>query len=156
MARVWTGLAAGALTALAACAPQDVSISQTSPQDVPVRRAAFDANPTVLHAVFQRACSDPGDEYSEPDGRTARCDSLPTAEGAAFLLLLFDAELEVPKLVMQKTTKPDADAGFVVELSYYAEITAKSGGRQRIYVPRKDMDRLLDQILAMSGGTPLS
>lgn len=145
-----------ALTALvsaicAGCTTQYVGYSPEDPQDVPVRRAFFPANPSALDAAFKEGCNSPGDRFSRPDRQTARCNILPSPESAAFLLTQFDAQLEVPNLVVQKITRP-AEDGFEVEMSYFAEIRAKTGNRQRVYIRNPVLDRQIDVILENSGG----
>ncbi len=135
----------------AACAPQYVERSADDPQDVPVRRAFFETNPSNLEAAFEFGCREPGDVYSRPDSTTARCNIVPTPESAAFLLVQFDAELEQPTLVVQKTVRPVANC-FEVEMSYFAEIKAKTGNQQRIYIQSRNLDRQIDQILLSTGG----
>ncbi len=138
-----------------ACAPQDVAVSQDAGPDIPVRKAYYDSNPTVLHEVFRSGCDGPGDRYSQPNFQTARCAILPTPEGAAFLLIEFDAGLETPKLVVQKVTRRSGE-GYEVEMSYFAQIRSKAGKRQRIYLPRQSLDKQIDLILENTGGTPVT
>lgn len=138
--------------ALGACGPQYVEIETSVGQDVPSRRAFFAANPSGLDEAFAMGCSSPSDRFWRPDGNTARCDIVPTPQSAAFLLTEFDARLEAPKIVLEKTTR-SSGACFIVEMRYFAEITAKSGNAQRVYVPNQAMDRRIDRILQASGGT---
>ena len=136
------------------CAPQDVVVPAEDSPRIPVRKAYFATNPLVLHEVFRVGCDGPGDTYDEPNWRTARCAILPTPEGAAFLLIEFDAELEIPRLVVQKVTRRSGE-GYEVEMSYFAEIRSKDGVRQRVYMPRETLDRQIDMILENTGGTPV-
>ncbi len=119
-----------------------------------MRKAFFETNPSVLHDVFRTGCDGPGDTYDEPNRQTARCAILPSPEGAAFLLIEFDAGLELPRLVVQKVTRRSGE-GYEVEMSYYAQIRSKEGVRQRIYMPREKLDRQIDLILTNTGGTPI-
>ena len=140
---------------IAACAQQVPPVLPGDSPDLPVRRAFFPSDPSALHAAFRMGCTNPGDAFTQPNRTTARCTLLPSPEGAAFLLIEFDASLETPKLVMQKVTRP-VDEGYEVEMSYYAQIRAKSGNRQRIYMQRPALDRQIDQLLESSGGVPVA
>ncbi|MEL6449640.1 MAG: hypothetical protein AAFQ19_00150 [Pseudomonadota bacterium] len=80
-----------------------------------------------------------------------QCRILPPPDVAAFLLLQYDGALEAPTLVVQKETDP-ADGTYVVELSYFAEVVQKSGKPRRIYFKQRELDRLMDQLLAATGG----
>ena len=137
-----------------ACTPQDVAVAPEDSLRIPVRKAYFETNPSVLHEVFRSGCNGPGDTYSEPDWQTARCTILPSPEGAAFLLIEFDAGLELPKLVVQKVTRRSGD-GYEVEMSYFARIRSKEGALQRVYMAREQLDRQIDMILVNTGGTPI-
>ncbi len=141
------------LFACAGCASTLVATIPEDPQDVPARRALYAANPEGLDEAFAAGCNAPGDTFSKPDRRTAQCDIVPTPESAAFLLTLFDAKLEAPKLIVQKLTDTTQD-GVLVELSYYAIITAKSGRPQRVYFQNRTLDRRLDALLRGFGGEP--
>ncbi|MEM6310739.1 MAG: hypothetical protein AAF754_11870 [Pseudomonadota bacterium] len=134
------------------CAPQYIETTADSPQDVPARRAIFATNPAGLDTAFKDGCSSPGDTITRPNARTLRCNIVPTPQSAAFLLLEFDAKLEPPKMVVEKVTRQLSDC-VLVEFSYFAEITAKSGKPQRVYIPNRSLDRRLDQILRASGGS---
>lgn len=136
---------------LVGCGPQYVGFSPEDPQDVPTRRAIFDANPDGLDEAFAQGCQSPGDTLTRPTRNTTRCNIPPTPESAAFLLLEFDAKLEAPKMVVEKVTRQLTDC-ILVELSYFAEITAKSGKPRRVYIVNRSLDRRLDNILRASGG----
>ncbi|WP_299370035.1 hypothetical protein [uncultured Tateyamaria sp.] len=81
-----------------------------------------------------------------------QCRILPPPDVAAFLVLQYDGALEAPTLVVQKETAT-ADGNVVVELSYFAEVVQKSGNPRRIYFKQPELDRLMDQLLAATGGT---
>ena len=53
--------------------------------------------------------------------------------------------------VNPRVTREVADC-FEVEMSYFAEILAKSGKRQRVYIRSKTLDRQIDAVLRHSGG----
>ena len=150
------GRALGVLSGLLciSCTPQDIAVQPADGPQIPVRKAYFETNPSVLHEVFRAGCDGPGDRFTEPNWQTARCSILPTPEGAAFLLLEFDADLEIPRLVVQKVTRRSGD-GYEVEMSYFAQIRSKSGQRQRVYMQRETLDRQIDLILTNTGGTPI-
>ena len=140
------------LVALGACAPQYVETIATSEQDLPVRRAVFDQAPEPLNFAFRSSCDSPGDEFRQISGSVVQCRILPPPDLAAFLVLQYDGALEAPSLVVQKETETTADT-FVVELSYFAEVIQKSGTPRRIYFKQRNLDSLMDQLLAATGGT---
>ncbi len=139
------------LVALTACAPQYVATVATSEQDLPVRRAAFATQPEQLDSAFRSSCDSPGDEVRQVSGGIVQCRILPPPDLAAYLLLQFDGALETPILVIQKQTDRE-DGGFVVELSYFAEVVQKSGKPRRIYFKQRALDGLMDELLTATGG----
>ncbi len=139
---------AGVLTA---CGPQYVPLVVDGTQDVPARSALYVEDPTNLHDDFEARCSSPGDQFLRVDASTAQCRLLPTPEEAAYLLIEFDAKLEAPKVIFQKVTTPTAD-GFQVQMSHFAEITAKSGQTQRVYIKQPRIDRMFDRLMRRAGG----
>ena len=141
------------LVAAAGCATQYVETLATSEQDLPVRRAVFATEPAPLDAAFRSSCDSPGDELRQVSRAVIQCRIPPPPDLAAFLLLQYDGALTAPSLVVQKQTARDAEAAFVVELSYFAEVTQKSGNARRIYFKQRDLDQLMDQLLLASGGT---
>lgn len=155
MAGIQRHLSLALFLGLAACAPAYVERPSKGPEDIPARRALFAANPETLDEAFQMGCQSPGDSFTRPDRETARCSIVPTPESAAFLLIKFDAELEAPRLIVQKITRPLQDC-VLVEISYFAEIRAKSGRRQQVYLPNRMLDRRLDAILRQTGGTTVA
>ena len=139
------------LVALGACAPQYVETVVTDEQDLPVRRALFAAAPAPLDAAFRSSCESPGDVLRQVSRSTVQCRILPPPDVAAFLVLNYDGALEAPTLVVQKQTNRDGDS-FVVELSYFAEVVQKSGNPRRIYFKQRQLDTLMDRLLAATGG----
>ena len=139
------------LGALSACAPQYVETVAASDQDLPVRRAVFQDRPAPLDLAFRSSCDSPGDELRQISRSVVQCRILPPPDLAAFLVLQDDGALQAPTLVVQKETDAGADA-FVVELSYFAEVVQKSGNARRIYFKQRDLDHLMDQLLAATGG----
>ncbi|MEX0371419.1 MAG: hypothetical protein AB3N09_12370 [Tateyamaria sp.] len=124
----------------------------TSEQDLPVRRAMFDAPPEPLDTAFRSSCDSPGDELREVSRSVVQCRILPPPDVAAFLVLQYDGALEAPTLVVQKETDREEEA-YIVELSYFAEVVQKSGNPRRIYIRQQALDRLMDQLLIATGGT---
>ncbi|WP_299725376.1 hypothetical protein [uncultured Tateyamaria sp.] len=139
------------LAALGACAPQYVETIATSDQDLPVRRAVFAETPAPLDLAFRSSCDSPGDELRQISRSVVQCRILPPPDLAAFLVLQYDGALQAPTLVVQKETDSEAD-NFVVELSYFAEVVQKSGKARRIYFKQRDLDQLMDRLLAATGG----
>ncbi len=139
------------LVALSACAPQYVETSVEPGQDLPVRRALFTEAPAPLDAAFRSSCDSPGDELRQISRAVVQCRILPPPDVAAFLLLQYDGALEAPTLVVQKETD-QSDGSYVVELSYFAEVVQKSGNPRRIYFKQRDLDSLMDELLAATGG----
>ncbi|MEL6467011.1 MAG: hypothetical protein AAFQ58_18775 [Pseudomonadota bacterium] len=137
--------------ALSACAPQYVERVVTDEQDLPVRRAIYQTEVDSVDKAFIKLCDAPGDEVRRFDGDIVQCRSSPTPDFAAFLLLQFDAALEPPTLVVRKKVRKQ-DEAFEVEMSYFAEITQKSGEPQRIYLRLPEIDAILDGFLRITGG----
>ncbi len=140
------------LVALTACAPQYVETVVADEQDLPVRRAIFEENPQPLDAAFRSSCDSPGDELRVVSSRVVQCRIPPPPDVAAFLVLQYDGALAAPTLVVQKETGRGSDSGFVVELSYFAEVIQKSGNPRRIYFKQRTLDSLMDELLTATGG----
>ncbi|MEP2891141.1 hypothetical protein [Tateyamaria sp.] len=140
------------LTGLGACAPQYVETVAVTEQDLPVRRAVFEQAPAPLDAAFRSSCDSPGDVLRQVSRSVVQCRILPPPDLAAFLLLQYDGALEAPTLVVQKETR-QSTADYVVELSYFAEVVQKSGNPRRIYFVQRNLDSLMDDLLAATGGT---
>ena len=140
------------LVALTACAPQYVETVVQDGQDLPVRRAVFAQEPEPLDVAFRSSCDSPGDELRQISRTVVQCRILPPPDVAAFLVLQYDGALAAPTLVVQKETGRDAEDGFVVELSYFAEVVQKSGNARRIYFKQRSLDTLMDELLRATGG----
>ena len=138
---------------LTGCAPQLVVSIAKSEGDIPVRRAVFEEPPEVFTLAFREGCNGPGETYRRVSPTTDQCLLPPSPDVAAWLLLQFAAALETPTIVAQKKSTPTTD-GTLIEISYFAEITAKSGTPQRIYFRDRDLDRTTDLMLRIWGGRP--
>lgn len=149
--RLLTALAL-ALSA-AACAPRYVETVAMSDDDLPVRSATFAERPVPLSDAFEASCTAPGDVYTQVTREITQCRIVPDPSLAAFLLLEYDGALVAPALVMEKRVAKDP-AGYLVEMSYYAEVTQKSGKPRRIYYRQPRLDRMVDAMLEAAGGEP--
>lgn len=138
---------------VAACAPQYEERTIRNPQDLPARVAKFESRPTTLDSAFEAACNTPGDRFLKMSRDLVQCRIPPSPDMAAFLVLQYDGALEAPTLVMQKRTSAHQD-DYIVEMSYFAEVRQKSGGARKIYFKQRRMDRMVDQLLSSTGGTP--
>ncbi len=138
---------------LLACGPQYVERVAAPGEVLPARQAFFAQRPDALDEAFRASCAPPIRAVRQITRDTVQCRIIPRPEAAAYLLLNFDGALEAPSMVVQKRTRR-AEGGYLVELSYFAEVTQKSGYPRRIYESRRDMDRLLDRLLESTGGTP--
>lgn len=136
---------------ISACAPQYVGSIAASEEELPVRRALFDAPPKVLNDAFRAGCQAPGDEFRAISRDVEQCLVPPSPDLAAFLVLGFDGALEVPRLIIQKRAL-SAPEGVLVEISYFAEVIQKSGNPRRIYFKQARLDALMDQLLRNAGG----
>ncbi|WP_223428757.1 hypothetical protein [Tateyamaria pelophila] len=122
---------------------------------MPARRALFGESPATLDEVFRSSCNAPGDKIKQVSTSVVQCRILPPPDIAAFLLLQYDGALEAPSLIVQKQTARN-DAGYAVELSYFAEVIQKSGKPRRIYFRQPRLDVLMDGLLEASGGTTIN
>lgn len=139
---------------LSGCAPQYIERTAVSEADIPVRQAFFAERPEMLDSAFRESCMPPERNVRQVSPDIVQCRIVPSAHAAAYLLLTYDGDLVPPSMVVQKRTQA-RDGGYLVEMSYFAEVTQKSGAPRRIYEPRRSMDRLLDRLLESTGGTPL-
>lgn len=139
---------------ISGCAPQYVERTATTDAELPVNEARFDERPERLHAAFRDSCQGPTDSYSVIGQDQARCQMIPPPDVAAGLLVQFDGALEIPKIIVERMTRP-ADDGFVVGISYFASVPKKSGGNQRVYLRSRDLDRTIATLFRAFGGTPL-
>lgn len=142
------------LLGAAACAPQYTERTAEPGTTLPVNEARFAERPELLHMAFRDSCQGPTDSYAKLSGDKARCQMIPPPDVAAGLLVRFDGALDIPKIVVERSTRA-VEGGYVVGISYFATVPKKSGNRQRVYLRSRDLDRTIERLFLAFGGTPL-
>ena len=144
----------GLFALTAACAPRFTETSVAPGEALPINEARFSERPERLHQAFQESCSRPTDSYTTNGANQARCQMVPPPDIAAGLLVRFDGALEIPMIVVERVTREDED-GYVVGISYFANVPKKSGGNQRVYIRSRNLDRTIANLFRAFGGNPI-
>ncbi len=149
--------AIGVFFAVAACAPpQDLVpvVSGAGPAEG-AAQAYFKAYPGHFFEAAAAVCTQPGQELVRPDAHEVRCESFPTPEVAAALILQFDGTVEaLPQFVIAFRGANDS-AGYLVTADSYIRVPQKSGTAQQLRFPDDEMTENFKTLLEQAGGRPL-
>lgn len=144
----------GVCCLLAACAPQFTETFLDPDAPLPVNEARFTEFPDLLHMAFRESCQGPADSYAATGQNKAQCQTVPSPDVAAGLLLRYDGALDVPYIVLERQTRA-VDNGFVVGISYFASVPKRSGADQRIYLRSRNLDQTIADLFRAFGGDPI-
>ncbi|WP_147125091.1 hypothetical protein [Shimia ponticola] len=117
------------------------------------RQAAFFAEfPERLFEIAEEVCDAPTETLTKRSETSIECESLPTPEAAAALILRFDGDIQrLPTLVntLEATAQND---GFLVEAEYFFRVPQLGADSVVVRIPQRDADRAIQRIFRMAGG----
>lgn len=158
-------LAATTLALLAGCAPPPLAVAAlpaapaTAPGDAVQtgqRQAFFSSYPQTLLSAARAACTAPSQSPSEPVPGTLRCETLPTPDIAAALILNYGGTVEVlPRYIVSFTTVP-ADGGYLVTADSYVVVPQTDGTRREVRLADAAVEAGMMDLLIAAGGQPLT
>ena len=152
-----------AMLLLGACAPRmdPLPLADTAPAALPTaatagRHTAFFATyPEVLLSAAVAACTNPGQRPVQPAPGQVRCESLPSPEAAASLILTYDGTIEaLPIFVVAFAAEP-APGGYVVTADNYIAVPQRSGIVREVRLSDATLDAHMRDLLAAAGGESL-
>lgn len=153
-----------AIAALAGCGPQPPAVMlPTVPAAAPApgelwpgqRQAVFDDNPSAFLAAARVACNGPGQSPVVPSPRTLRCETLPTPDIAATLILLYGGTVEaLPVYVVSFTSEPKDD-GYVVTADSYVVVPRADGTELVVRLIDPEVEAAMTDLLVAAGGRPI-
>ncbi len=151
------------LATLAACAPPPLTVAALPDPAVPVagalqpgqQQAYFAAWPQTLLTAARAACSEPGQSPAEPAPGTIRCETLPTPDIAAALILNYGGTVEsLPLYIVSFTTAPQ-DTGYLVTADSYVIVPQTDGTLREVRLPDPAVDAGLQDLMRAAGGNPV-
>jgi hypothetical protein len=158
-------LAVLAVAALAGCAPAPAPLVVASLPAPPVasphgtllpgqRQATFVAWPQTLLTAARAACSDPGQTPREPAPGIVLCETLPTPDIAATLILGYGGTVEALPLYIISFTTVAQEAGYLVTADSFVSVPQTDGTLREVRLPDPRVEEDMMQLLVAAGGTP--
>ena len=137
-------------TGCAATIPGSVS-------DAPGRQSAyFTEFPAALFAAVQGGCQRDSDTLIQVSRTELVCESLPTPEAAASLILNFDGEVTSLPLFVTTLKAEESGSGFAVTTEYFYLVPQKSGEVAQIRFREPQVERMIRRIFATAGGQAIT
>jgi len=125
-------------------------------QDAGRQQAFFPTYPDLLLAAAVAACNSPGQRPVQPAPGQVRCESLPTPEAAASLILTYDGTIEaLPLFIVAFATEPAA-GGYVVTADNYISVPQRSGAIREVRLADTALDANMRTLLEAAGGEALA
>lgn len=118
-----------------------------------LERAFFAEYPADLLAAAAAACADPGQNVSLPSRDEVICETLPTPDAAASLILSYDGTIEdLPSFVTGFATIA-ADGGYIVTAQNYIRVPRRSLPPVEIRLRDAILRDTMQRLLLAAGGT---
>ncbi len=116
------------------------------------QQAFFPEFPDALLMAAVQSCVNPNQRLRQPDAESVICESLPSPEGAAALILTHNGTVEnLPRLYTTFASRPSGE-GYVVAGDTYISVPQRTGGVVRLRLP--EGDGVMRDLLAQAGGQP--
>jgi hypothetical protein len=119
------------------------------------RQASFAAWPETLLTAARTACSDPGQSPSEPAPGVLRCETLPTPDIAATLILTYGGTVETLPLYIISFTTVARDSDYLVTADSFIVVPQTDGTLRELRLPDPAVEAGMTDLLVAAGGTPL-
>jgi hypothetical protein len=119
------------------------------------RQARFATYPETLFTAARAACAAPGQSPTEPAPGILRCETLPTPDIAATLILAYGGTVEaLPLYVISFSAAPE-DSGFLVTADSYVAVPQTDGSLREVRLSDPAVDAGMTELLVAAGGEPL-
>lgn len=120
------------------------------------RQTAFFATyPETLLSAAVAACRSPGQTPVQPAPGQVRCESLPTPEAAASLILTYDGTIEALPLFIVAFAAEPTPGGYLVTADNYIAVPQRSGAVREVRLSDATLDANMRDLLEAAGGESL-
>lgn len=120
------------------------------------QQAFFQSYPDLLLTAAVAACRNPGQRPVQPGPGHVRCESLPTPEAAAGLILAYDGTVEALPLFIVAFSTERAEGGYVVTADNYISVPQRSGAIREVRLADAALEQNMRALLAAAGGEALA
>lgn len=140
---VWIlGLAAACSTSLA-----------PSSSDAPGRQSAlFTEFPEPLFDAVGQGCQGDADTLSRPSATELICESLPSPQAAAALILQFNGDIEQLPTFVTTLSAQERSEGFIVTTEYFYRVPQRTGEVAVVRFSQPRIEETVRRIFASAGG----
>ncbi|MEM1374258.1 MAG: hypothetical protein AAGF78_07745 [Pseudomonadota bacterium] len=133
----------------AACAP---ALGPSS-IDAPGRQSAlFSAFPEPLFDAVGQGCQGKSDTLLRPSPTELVCESLPSPQAAAALILQFNGDIEMLPTFITTLTAQDRAEGVLVTTEYFYRVPQRSGEVAVVRFRQPQIEETVRRVFASAGG----
>lgn len=144
---------AALLLLLAACTASPPPAG--APATAQVTRALFAARPQAFFDAAEAACRGPGQRAVRPDGDTMACESLPSPEAAASLILTYEGSLQDLPVYVVRFAGTAVPEGYVIAADSFIRVPRENGATVEIRPEDTALARGFAELLGRAGGRVL-
>jgi hypothetical protein len=119
------------------------------------RQARFADYPQTLFTAARAACAAPGQSPTEPAPGVLRCETLPTPDIAATLILGYGGTVEALPLYVISFSAAPFDTGFLVTADSYVAVPQTDGTLREVRLADPEVEAGMTELLVAAGGEPL-
>ncbi len=119
------------------------------------QKASFPTYPQGLLDAALAACDNPGQTPRRPAPDTVICETLPTPDAAAALILRFDGTVDaLPLFVISFQARPQGTA-YIVTADSYVTVPQLDGTIRQVRLVDSGVGSSMTGLLTAAGGTPV-
>ncbi|MEL6915054.1 MAG: hypothetical protein AAFP13_11180 [Pseudomonadota bacterium] len=124
--------------------------------DGPGRQSAlFQSFPAPLFEAIASGCQGQLDRLTLVSRNELLCETLPTPEAAAALILQFDGDVEDLPVLVTTLEATESAAGFTVVTEYFYRVPQIGGQVAEVRFAEPRVQRTIRRAFAAAGGTPI-
>jgi hypothetical protein len=117
--------------------------------------AYFASYPQDLLSAAFVACNAPGQTARRPAQGTVICETLPSPESAAALIIAHDGTIDALPSYIIGFQADAAPGGYLVTADNYIRVPQSRGGIAQIRLPDEAVAQIVRDLLIGAGGTPV-
>ncbi len=125
--------------------------------DAPGRQSAYFAEfPEQLYTTIAANCQSDADQLFRPSHKALICETLPSPDTAAALILQFDGEISEIPIFVTTLNAEQSGSGYAITTQYFYIVPQKNDEVAVVRIAEPRTERVVRRAFELAGGVPIT